>query len=101
MSLLDEEIPLNDDTDQSWTFKQQTTNLVELEDFRDDMALIGPTSFSHNDLVEASFNQNGLDSSGVVRRRDDWEEDSGGSLSSNEWGPLVADELNFEPFRGR
>ncbi|XP_072043570.1 glutathione hydrolase 1 proenzyme-like [Amphiura filiformis] len=99
MSLLDEEIPLNEDADQSWTFKQQV-NLVELEEFGDDAALIG-TSFNHNDLVEASLKQNGLDSSSIARRRDEWEEDSGGSLSSNEWGPLVADELDFEPFRGR
>ena len=91
MSLLDEEIPLHEDTDQSWTFRQ-SENLVELDEFGDDAAVT---------LVGTSFNnQNGLDAS-TVRRRDDWEEDSGSSLSSSEWGPLVADELTLEPFRRR
>ena len=57
------------------------------------------TSFN---LIEpdlgSSFNLIEPDISSAGRRKDDWEEDS---LSSNEWGPLVADELTFEPFTRR
>ena len=48
--------------------------------------------------IGSCFNLIEPDLSSAGRRKDDWEEDS---LSSNEWGPLVADELTFEPFTRR